>query len=309
MENNSETNEDDELFAKAPIAKTEEWSEVGDLLPDNFENNSTKMPSLNTQKSSSNFGDTFSNSLEDLVNSFDEKLTKCFLDYKDDLNSTLKKSDQEEASTSLGMDRLSALEREIELNQSSHLAIKQEFGLDLGSIDNNSSMKFQSPLSDNMDLQSLNIDESSLDQHSIDSESTPYIELHYPLPCIDRLTTMSLSQLYHLNKRLTYLVHSQSETLLQNLNSRDELRFERELRSNFVSLLLEIQNKRQCLDHRNSDENTKYLTTVIPYNPSDVPLSIPTIQILSKILDAMNKNSPAVPNLLTDFILKVLCPT
>lgn len=90
MENDSETNEDDELFAKAPIAKTEEWSEVGDLLPNNTENKSTKTSSLDAQKSSSNFQDTFSNSLEDLVNSFDEKLTKCFLDYKDDLNSTLK---------------------------------------------------------------------------------------------------------------------------------------------------------------------------------------------------------------------------
>lgn len=174
------------------------------------------------------------------------------------------------------------------MNKSSNLAINQEFGLDLRLNrtltmmgENNCSM-FQSPLSDNMDLQSLKIDESSLDQYSIDSESTPFIEFHYPLPCVDRLATMSLSQLYHLHKRLNYMVHSQSEILLQILNLRDELRFERELRSNFVSLLLEIQNKRQCLDHQNQDENTKYLTTVIPYNPEDVPLSIPTIQILSK---------------------------
>ena len=39
-------------------------------------------------------------------------------------------------------------------------------------------------------------------------------------------------------------------------------------------------------------------------------LIVPTLlQVLVKILKSINEDSPAVPALLTDYILKVLCPT
>ncbi|KAM9310154.1 fasciculation and elongation protein zeta-2 [Pholidichthys leucotaenia] len=53
----------------------------------------------------------------------------------------------------------------------------------------------------------------------------------------------------------------------------------------------------------------QYLTTVIPYEKKGHPPSIEDLQILTKILQAMKDDSDRVPSLLTDYILKVLCPT
>ena len=53
----------------------------------------------------------------------------------------------------------------------------------------------------------------------------------------------------------------------------------------------------------------KYLTTVIPYQPEKGSPSLHGLQVLVKILKAINEDSPAVPALLTDYILKVLCPS
>lgn len=52
-----------------------------------------------------------------------------------------------------------------------------------------------------------------------------------------------------------------------------------------------------------------YLTTVIPYEKKAGPPSVEDLQILTKILQAMKEDSERVPTLLTDYILKVLCPT
>ncbi|KAL7872633.1 hypothetical protein SRHO_G00076160 [Serrasalmus rhombeus] len=53
----------------------------------------------------------------------------------------------------------------------------------------------------------------------------------------------------------------------------------------------------------------KYLTTVIPYDKKNGAPSVEDLQILTKILHAMRDDSEKVPSLLTDYILKVLCPT
>ncbi|KAM8735132.1 fasciculation and elongation protein zeta-2 [Acanthopagrus schlegelii] len=53
----------------------------------------------------------------------------------------------------------------------------------------------------------------------------------------------------------------------------------------------------------------QYLTTVIPYEKKGHPPSLEDLQILTKILQAMRDDSDKVPGLLTDYILKVLCPT
>ncbi|KAM9852149.1 fasciculation and elongation protein zeta-2 [Aulostomus maculatus] len=53
----------------------------------------------------------------------------------------------------------------------------------------------------------------------------------------------------------------------------------------------------------------QYLTTVIPYEKKGLPPSLEDLQILTKILQAMRDDSDKVPGLLTDYILKVLCPT
>ncbi|XP_055065485.2 fasciculation and elongation protein zeta-2 isoform X1 [Misgurnus anguillicaudatus] len=59
----------------------------------------------------------------------------------------------------------------------------------------------------------------------------------------------------------------------------------------------------------NGVETKQYVTTVIPYKKKDGPPSVQDLQIFTKILEAMRDNSDKVPSLLTDYILKVLCPT
>uniref|UniRef100_A0A1A8EQP8 Fasciculation and elongation protein zeta 1 (Zygin I) n=2 Tax=Nothobranchius korthausae TaxID=1143690 RepID=A0A1A8EQP8_9TELE len=53
----------------------------------------------------------------------------------------------------------------------------------------------------------------------------------------------------------------------------------------------------------------QYLNTVIPYEKKAIPPSVDDLQVLTKILYAMKEDSEKVPTLLTDYILKVLCPT
>ncbi|KAM8826852.1 fasciculation and elongation protein zeta-2 isoform 3-T3 [Synchiropus picturatus] len=59
----------------------------------------------------------------------------------------------------------------------------------------------------------------------------------------------------------------------------------------------------------NTCSERQYLTTVIPYEKKGHPPSLEDLQILTKILHAMRDDSDKVPGLLTDYILKVLCPT
>ncbi|KAK6489579.1 fasciculation and elongation protein zeta-2-like isoform X1 [Huso huso] len=59
----------------------------------------------------------------------------------------------------------------------------------------------------------------------------------------------------------------------------------------------------------NSGGEKQYLTTVLPYEKKGGPPSVEDLQILTKILHAMREDSDKVPSLLTDYILKVLCPT
>nr|XP_060643187.1 fasciculation and elongation protein zeta-1 isoform X2 [Anolis sagrei ordinatus] len=59
----------------------------------------------------------------------------------------------------------------------------------------------------------------------------------------------------------------------------------------------------------NSAADKQYLNTVIPYEKNGVPLSVEDLQMLTNILFAMKEDNEKVPTLLTDYILKVLCPT
>ncbi|XP_017539705.1 fasciculation and elongation protein zeta-1 isoform X2 [Pygocentrus nattereri] len=59
----------------------------------------------------------------------------------------------------------------------------------------------------------------------------------------------------------------------------------------------------------NSGTDRQYLNTVIPYEKKASAPSVDELQMLTKILYAMKEDSEKVPTLLTDYILKVLCPT
>jgi hypothetical protein len=135
---------------------------------------------------------------------------------------------------------------------------------------------------------------------------------------IEGMKTSSLCELYD---EMDGLVRELSEELVQQLARRDELEYEKELKNQFISLLLSIQRRHRDLignkSHhgliRSAESSAAsqpgcYLTTLIPYDPKMVPPTIEHLQIYVKILSAINDDSPTVPALLTDYILKVICP-
>jgi len=136
-----------------------------------------------------------------------------------------------------------------------------------------------------------------------------------------KLEDIAVGELTQIFSDMETLVRDLSEELVTDLGVRDELEFEKELKNNFISLLLSIQSKRRQhnLDGGGGgvgklkvgarEPGLKYLTTVIPYNAARGCPPLSTLQVLVKILKSINEDSPAVPALLTDYILKVLCPT
>ncbi|XP_057639009.1 fasciculation and elongation protein zeta-2 isoform X2 [Chionomys nivalis] len=143
----------------------------------------------------------------------------------------------------------------------------------------------------------------------------------------ERVKRLSVSELNELLEEIETAIKEYSEELVQQLALRDELEFEKEVENSFISALIEVQNKQK--EHKETAKKKKklkngssqngrnershmpgtYLTTVIPYEKKNGPPSVEDLQILTKILRAMKEDSEKVPSLLTDYILKVLCPT
>ncbi|XP_034157808.2 fasciculation and elongation protein zeta-2 [Pangasianodon hypophthalmus] len=139
----------------------------------------------------------------------------------------------------------------------------------------------------------------------------------------ERLRGMSVCELEALLDEVEKKIRVFSEELIDQLALRDELDFEKEVKNTFISLLIDVQNKqKEVMKRRRKGRSTAgtpkgerthapgtYLTTVIPYEKRSGAPSVEDLQILTKILHAMRDDSDKVPSLLTDYILKVLCPT
>lgn len=129
-----------------------------------------------------------------------------------------------------------------------------------------------------------------------------------------QLEDLGVQELSQLLTDVETLVRDLSEELVKDLGTRDELEYEKELKNTFISLLLSIQSKRRQNNidtggpKKKDKRDSKYLTTVIPYNAERGCPALQTLQVLVKILKSINEDSPAVPALLTDYILKVLVP-
>ncbi|KAL4238699.1 Fasciculation and elongation protein [Mactra antiquata] len=170
--------------------------------------------------------------------------------------------------------------------------------------------------------------------------SSPYAKVkealtELPKYPIEELKGMSNTALNELLSDYELTIKELSEVLVQELALRDELEYDKELKNQFISLLLNIQKKRREAKvdkKRKKSKNPQqvtnspttgnnngsptvetgpsvFLSTVIPYHPHQGPPSSEQLQIYIKILRAINEDSPTVPSLLTDYILKVLCPT
>ncbi|XP_015787650.1 fasciculation and elongation protein zeta-2 [Tetranychus urticae] len=389
-----------ELKCEAPLAAGEDWPDFIDYQGFNnknnqdidyepseieLENNRRNQANSGTNCKSlpasiddvdsgfleTNFKETISGSLEDLVNTFDEKITKCFHDYEESVEklAPVQVRAQEDIINDsqmwwtltgnfgniLPVDWSQSYARKLQLPS---LKAKDQNGTNINCLNSKNSLNHgdnilgdttldEEDLAKDLDLHSLIL--SSLHQEPIftaeqvleeidkimqetsptDKDSSEPMEEEKEsstnrtvnetdngirsLIYREKLEKLTITQLNELYIELERMIQGNSETLIQELALRDELEFEKELKNTFISLLLGIQNKRRKhhLERKKgkSANEPKYLTTVIPYNPADGPPDVRKIQILIKILKAVNEDSPTVPTLLTDFILKVLCPT
>lgn len=307
-----------------------------------------------------NFNETFSGSLEDLVNTFDEKITDCFCDFGkavEDLAPVQIRSQEEimnecqmwwtltgNFGNILPIDWSKSQARKLHVPSLNLKYNKRDDEVvELTSEDeataNDLDMHNLIISSYNVDTEPLKSAEEILKE--IDdimdggngSDSSPDIEsrgsdAHFrpqkrtsesPIyeEKISRLTEAQLNELY---MEIELLTKEYSETLIAELALRDELEYEKELKNQFISLLLAVQKRRREYHVEKKRGNRpglgkaigvepKYLTTVIPYHAGNIPMDNDTLQVLLKILKAINEDSPAVPTLLTDYILKVICPT
>ncbi|KAE9544498.1 hypothetical protein AGLY_000039, partial [Aphis glycines] len=300
-----------------------------------------------TTSDTDNFGETFSGSLEDLVHTFDDKITRCFCDYEESVEklAPVQIRTQEEIMNEcqmwwtitgnfgniLPIDWSKSYARKVQLpvlNLNNN--IQDESSDDLSSEDE--------AVSNDLDLHTLILSGPSADiepptadevireiddimEEGTSNDCTPdsehHKEVHSPL-LEEKLKTLNVSQLNEVYMELELLIRDYSETLITELALRDELEFEKELKNSFISLLLAVQNRRRQYHvekkrnsragntNKNVTNEPKYLTTVIPYHLDSGPLSNQALQVLIKILKAINEDSPTVPTLLTDYILKVL---
>lgn len=139
-----------------------------------------------------------------------------------------------------------------------------------------------------------------------ESNFSKYSNFFLPL---SELRTMSIAQLNELYMEMEVLIREFSETLISELALRDELEYEKELKNQFISLLLSVQNRRRQyhvekkkgkMQSMNSSTTSlngskgqlngggsvslepKYLTTVIPYHLDSGPPDNQALQVLIK---------------------------
>ncbi|XP_029719263.1 fasciculation and elongation protein zeta-2 [Aedes albopictus] len=306
-----------------------------------------------------NFAEGFTGSLEDLVNTFDEKITKCFGNYEQSVEelAPVQVRSQDEIMSEcqmwwtitgnfgniLPIDWSKTYARQMHVptlklasssdrtnyNDIQDLSSEDEavandldmHALILGGLhtDNDPIKTAEEVIKEIDDI----MDESASEDGIVGNEMMEKAKEVLGSPLYEeKLRSLSITQLNELYMEMEVLIREFSETLISELALRDELEYEKELKNTFISLLLAVQNRRRQFHverKKGKSQNKpvavtsngtepKYLTTVIPYNLETAPDN-QTLQILIKILKAINEDSPTVPTLLTDYILKVLCPT
>lgn len=344
-----------ELKIQAPLAKIEDWPEFSDFQStEDFENsNKESFSSPEANENSfvdSSFSDAFSTSLEDLVNTFDDKITKCFYNYEENVEklAPVQVRTQEEIMNEcqmwwtltgnfgniLPIDWTKSCAKKL---QHPSLNLNQKKDCDTNGDDISKDLDMHSIIINNLQNEPMFTAEQVLDEieEMIQQQRSPSSLLNsYATPdkspddlksrvslyigmYKDEVKVLSLVQLHELFRDIESLIQEHSETLIRELALRDELEFEKELKNSFISLILSIQNKRRQHNIERKKGKAggtngmepKYLTTIIPYDGEHGVPDNATLQILIKILQAINDDSPTVPTLLTDYILKVLCPT
>ncbi|XP_068028134.1 fasciculation and elongation protein zeta-1 isoform X3 [Anomalospiza imberbis] len=295
-------------------------------------------------------------SMEDLVQEFDEKLTVCFRNY-----------DAATEGLAPVRGRLQAQEEEERLQDE-----EVWDALTDGFAPRSSPRPWQLPGTealDGTDPQEEE-DEEEEEETKADAEgkgggggTEPILlrELHAFSPAFNNncshegLRQLSARELLAAAGRAEAASRALSAELVAQLARRDELAFEKEVKTAFIGALLAVQGEqreqREAARRRRRDKGLslqgarsergsnmprkrfsmegisnilhsglrqtfgpttnekQYLNTVIPYEKKGSPPSVEDLQMLTNILFAMKEGNEKVPTLLTDYILKVLCPT
>lgn len=337
------------------------------IKPQGTEKNQTKSNGHHEGDEGSQFGETVSGSLEDLVNSFDERITKCFNNLEEQVENfaPVQIRTQEEIVNDcqmwwtitgnfgniLPIDWSKSYTRMLQhrvLNVGEQQE-KEPPSLDL-SDDEDLAQAFDmhslivSSLHPEEEDKVLTADEVISEIDDMMKEPSPedffnamqetpededYTKVKETLATLsgygkEELKTMNNAQLNELVAEYDTTTKLLSEMLVTELALRDELEFDKELKNQFISLLLTIQKRRrESQSERKNKKKGKnpgtpdgssaytntFLTTAIPYHQMQGPPTSEQLQIYIKILQAINEDSSTVPTLLTDYILKVLCPT
>ncbi|XP_050069976.1 fasciculation and elongation protein zeta-2 [Anopheles maculipalpis] len=332
----------------------------GDMTNSTTANNNTIK--VGPIKDNIDFAEAFTGSLEDLVNTFDEKITKCFGNYEQSVEelAPVQVRSQEEImnecqmwwtitgnfgnilpidwsktyarqmhvpALNLGMRKPGTPDDDLLQDLSSEdEAVANDLdmhALILGGLhaDNEPIKTADEVIKEIDDI----MDETGSEDGQLENEVIEKAKEVLGSPLYEeKLRSLSITQLNELYMEMEVLIREFSETLISELALRDELEYEKELKNTFISLLLAVQNRRRQYHvekkkgkaggkgstgtANSTGMDPKYLTTVIPYQLNSTPDN-QTLQVLIKILKAINEDSPTVPTLLTDYILKVLCPT
>ncbi|KAK0411381.1 hypothetical protein QR680_005627 [Steinernema hermaphroditum] len=131
------------------------------------------------------------------------------------------------------------------------------------------------------------------------------------------LESLSASALVSLQAEMEQLIRVYNESLVEQLAHRDELDFEKELKNTFISQLLALQNRKRQFQNERKRKGLKmdqssmpqFMTASIPFDDTVPMVDNATLQLLIKILKAIDEDSPSVPSMLTDYILTVVCPS
>ncbi|XP_058446048.1 fasciculation and elongation protein zeta-2 [Malaya genurostris] len=313
----------------------------------------------NNRKDHDNFAEAFTGSLEDLVNTFDEKITQCFGNFEQSVEelAPVQVRSQDDIMNECQMwwtitgnfGNILPIDWSKTYARQMHVpALKLAQSIDLSNYYGNQDLSSEDEaVASDLDMHSLILggihpdndpiktaeevlkeiddimDESASEDGVLESEAMERTKEALGSPLYEeKLRSLSITQLNELYMEMEVLIREFSETLISELAFRDELEYEKELKNTFISLILSVQNRRRHFHVErkrgrlngkqimpfNSVSEPKYLTTVIPYNLEGTPDNH-ALQVLIKILKAINEDSPTVPTLLTDYILKVLCPT
>uniref|UniRef100_A0A914CAI3 Fasciculation and elongation protein zeta-2 n=2 Tax=Acrobeloides nanus TaxID=290746 RepID=A0A914CAI3_9BILA len=133
----------------------------------------------------------------------------------------------------------------------------------------------------------------------------------------EELSSLPQSKLLTLFSEMEQLIQLYNAELVTELAHRDELEYEKEVKNKFITLLVQIQDKRRKYQNERKKKSIKldisqmpqYMTASIPFEDNLRMLDVPMLEALIKILQAINEDSPQVPSLLTDYILTVVCPS